>query len=525
MVVAKRFRRILVWPNFDVARAADEAASEESKLCNRLTVWPTDEEAAENAEFDEGGSGGGGDDYVADAVHFASNVGLTIASLTASDSPFLTVSCWCKFDIDDGGKLFLFDYADFGSPDSSLGFGGWLFGTIKTDFSADISMEAAGLSENVWHHLLLSVDTNHGDSAKILKAYVDDVDVTNILSNTGSAYSMPFSGKSLAVCFDGSTNTSVGDFADIWIAPGQFIDLTVEANRRKFIDASGKPVDLGADGSMPTGTAPAVFFSGDATGFATNKGTGGAFTLTGSLTNASTSPSDYGEYVADAVDFTSGDILSKATALTATDSSVGFISGWVNMVDSVTFFRNLDDTLRVTFGVSDRQVHVELAEVSFTNYLSADTDTNVLPDAGVWFHLLFAWDTDFAAASRRLAVYINGTVAPVTFDDDEGVAFDVGWETPENSRMGDVFDNFGAADIGLWIGTNIVLADSTVSPTNLAKFISGGKPVDPATAIAAFGNPAILFSGDAAGFVTNQGTGGAFTLTGSLTNASTSPSD
>lgn len=63
MVVAKRFRRILVWPNFDVARAADEAASEESKLCNRLTVWPTDEEAAENAEFDEGGSGGGGDDF------------------------------------------------------------------------------------------------------------------------------------------------------------------------------------------------------------------------------------------------------------------------------------------------------------------------------------------------------------------------------------------------------------------------------------------------------------------------------
>lgn len=58
MVVAKRFRRILVWPNFDIARAADEAASEESKLCNRLTVWPTDEEAAENAEFDEGGGGG-----------------------------------------------------------------------------------------------------------------------------------------------------------------------------------------------------------------------------------------------------------------------------------------------------------------------------------------------------------------------------------------------------------------------------------------------------------------------------------
>jgi len=68
--------------------------------------------------------------------------------------------------------------------------------------------------------------------------------------------------------------------------------LSIEANRRKFIDAIGKPVFLGSDGSLPTGVAPAMFFSGDSTAFATNRGTGGPFTLTGSLTNASTSPSD-----------------------------------------------------------------------------------------------------------------------------------------------------------------------------------------------------------------------------------------
>jgi hypothetical protein len=60
----------------------------------------------------------------------------------------------------------------------------------------------------------------------------------------------------------------------------------------KFFSAAGKPVALGADGSTPTGTAPRIFFSGDNSSFATNKGTGGSFTLTGSLTNASTSPSD-----------------------------------------------------------------------------------------------------------------------------------------------------------------------------------------------------------------------------------------
>lgn len=54
-----------------------------------------------------------------------------------------------------------------------------------------------------------------------------------------------------------------------------------------------------------------------------------------------------------------------------------------------------------------------------------------------------------------------------------------------------------------------------------AKFIVAGVPANPS------GFPAgaeLLFSGNAAGFVTNQGTGGTFTLTGTLTDADTSPS-
>lgn len=34
---------------------------------------------------------------------------------------------------------------------------------------------------------------------------------------------------------------------------------TVEFNRRKFIDASGNPIDLGSDGSLLTGKAPIEF--------------------------------------------------------------------------------------------------------------------------------------------------------------------------------------------------------------------------------------------------------------------------
>lgn len=75
-----------------------------------------------------------------------------------------------------------------------------------------------------------------------------------------------------------------------------YIDLSQEANRRKFISASGKPVDLGSVGSIPLGVTPLIYqhlADGEsASNFAINRGTGGNFTVTGSLDTASSSPSD-----------------------------------------------------------------------------------------------------------------------------------------------------------------------------------------------------------------------------------------
>ena len=87
-----------------------------------------------------------------------------------------------------------------------------------------------------------------------------------------------------------------GLVAEVYFAPGQYLDFSVEANRRKFISASGKPVALGTTGSSPTGTAPLIYqhlYNGEAVAtFATNRGTGGDFSITGTLATGSTSPSD-----------------------------------------------------------------------------------------------------------------------------------------------------------------------------------------------------------------------------------------
>lgn len=86
------------------------------------------------------------------------------------------------------------------------------------------------------------------------------------------------------------------DIADLYINFGETLDISSASNRAKFLSNAGKPVDLGDDGSWPTGTSPIVFLklaNGAAVStFATNKGTGGGFAITGTLTEASTSPSD-----------------------------------------------------------------------------------------------------------------------------------------------------------------------------------------------------------------------------------------
>lgn len=85
------------------------------------------------------------------------------------------------------------------------------------------------------------------------------------------------------------------NLADLYFQTGEFLDFTVEANRRKFIDANGKPVNLGSDGSRPTGNQPPLFMTGDAAAWnagIANKGSGGAFSMTGSVDDAASSPSD-----------------------------------------------------------------------------------------------------------------------------------------------------------------------------------------------------------------------------------------
>lgn len=234
-------------------------------------------------------------------MHFDGATELESTNITAVNSSLFSFAMWIKLGagfLDGGYNMFVLSqpltvgsmFYTYGNADGS--------GRFSAGADADgnflfFNFAAGSLVENAWAILMGSSSTNFAVGNKIVQLYKGDTPLSGSVVDTSPAFQSPSSGADFSIPDSvAAAYSGILDVANPWFAPGQFIDFSVLGNRRKFVDGSGKPVDLGTDGSIPTGTAPAIFFSGNASSFAINKGTGGAFTLTGALTNASSSPSD-----------------------------------------------------------------------------------------------------------------------------------------------------------------------------------------------------------------------------------------
>ena len=238
-------------------------------------------------------AGGGSVPYAASAVHFDGLSWLLNDALATTDNAFFSFSFWMKLQtVDDTTDPFVCDPDGQSSPFMyfNAGFVSNFYAGIPPNFMSLSDQDGPYLDYTIWHHFLGAMDGQN----QIIKVYIDDVPYGDLGVN-GTPFDFNMNGKPFSVGGNTFGEEVIGDLADAWFAPGVNL-LTggniVESTRRKFISSTLKPVDLGMDGSTPTGAAPTIFFSGDATAFSTNQGTGGTFTLTGSLTNASTSPSD-----------------------------------------------------------------------------------------------------------------------------------------------------------------------------------------------------------------------------------------
>lgn len=240
---------------------------------------------------------GGGADFDGVNDWMTRGAGLT----GAADSKLLTFAAWVRADaVGTNRRIF--------SATNTLGGGvGAERCAVNHDTASTfkvVGYNAAGSvilnvgtggygSAGVWLGLIGSFDL--ADTAK-RHLYVNDIsDLSVVTTYTNDTMDFTLADWAIGAVPDGTAKWD-GCLAEIWVAPGQYIDLSVADNRRKFIDGRGKPANLGPDGSWPTGTAPLIYHrirpGETVSNFATNNGTGGNFSITGALSSASDSPSD-----------------------------------------------------------------------------------------------------------------------------------------------------------------------------------------------------------------------------------------
>jgi hypothetical protein len=131
---------------------------------------------------------------------------------------------------------------------------------------------------NTWFWLSVAYSCGSG----LARIYVNN---TLVGSRNGSNVATPIvlSGFEL-----GASANSPLEFYDYWV-DDSYIDLDVEANRRKFITAGNTPVNLGNNGQLVNGTSPQLYFGGLSSNWLSNKGA-----LSGANLNART-PANFGK--------------------------------------------------------------------------------------------------------------------------------------------------------------------------------------------------------------------------------------
>ena len=152
---------------------------------------------------------------------------------------------------------------------------------VKAAGTVELDIRSSGTDLNAdtnWHHYLASANMGVSNASWI---YVDDsASLTRSKHTLDAVLEWSAAEHSVASDISGNSEPDIR-LSEYYFITGAHIDLTTEANRRLFINSSGLPEDLGADGTTPGLGTPHVFAAnGD---MSTNLGGGGDYVLTGAV--------------------------------------------------------------------------------------------------------------------------------------------------------------------------------------------------------------------------------------------------
>lgn len=156
--------------------------------------------------------------------------------------------------------------------------------TLRGHNATPVVIQATGTTSaslGTWHHLLLSWDLTSGNTfANDFHMYLDDVDIKPGSGTfvDGTELEWMLDVNTGRIEFGNTTALSPNwALSTVWFTHSQYIDFSVQANRRKFIDSSGDPVALGLTGELPTGTQPEIYLDDPVATILTQRGSAGDF--------------------------------------------------------------------------------------------------------------------------------------------------------------------------------------------------------------------------------------------------------
>lgn len=217
--------------------------------------------------------------------------------LNIGDKPMRgSVSFWANIagTLDNGATVFVdagYNYALVGfqqEMSSMYVWSRWFTGEASSFRSVTINAVIDEFpTDGNWHHVGMSFDDDGGMQLVIDGADQLDPSSTNELQS-GDIWPSDEGALTNLVVGHQPTDTTIG-LAQLWFSPDVALDWSSPAVLAKFYDA-GAPVDLGADGSTPTGDQPALYFGNPAASVEENLGYAGAFTKVGAPVDSATQP-------------------------------------------------------------------------------------------------------------------------------------------------------------------------------------------------------------------------------------------
>ena len=453
---------------------------------------------------------------------------MTRNSLTGiADSATFTFACTFNVDnlADDNPRFIL-----YGEPASGPGrrfqvylSGGRLnvygYNSAGSDVLG-VYMQSAELVIGRNYHFVFSVDLT--DVSK--RHFYLNGQTVNLIWSTYTAQNINFSGAAPRYVV-GRNGPS-----DQWYHDGRlggvffhtsYIDLSVASNLAKFVTGTGinaKPVDPGADGSTPLGVQPLIYLPMYARDAGKNYGSGGDFTVTGSTTG--TVSRSMNEYWSNRADFNGSTGYLSVNSLTGVSDGNSF---------SFSFFINPDGSnssylFNITQGGANRLVIriwnnqnrfvLDGYNSSGTLILSSDLATEQIT-SGTNHHVCGC--IDLSNTSKRF-VYLNGVAMTgfswPTYTNDNidftGDSYRIGnfSTTYFDGKLSDFYFTTSYIDFSLE-SNRLKFRDAFGNPVNLTQQIENGS----------IPNPPIYMRFDPSAFGTNTGTGGNFTVNGTVTDA------